>query len=638
MTRRRGRAFGILILSAFFPPPLQASQSEGSGTPPQDLKKLSIEELSQLDVTSVSRRTERLAAAAAAVSVVRREDILRAGSTILAEAMRLGDAIDVARVNGSTWAVSSRGFTISTANKMLVLVDGRSTYSPLFAGTFWDAQDTLLADLDRIEVIRGPGGATWGANAVNGVVNIISRPARETQGGVLTLIAGTDELPVVSSRYGGTLGRGHYRVYGKYRRRGSQVTATGESSQDEIAFGQGGFRFDSSPTGPSQWFVSGAGYAGTNGLADRSDAEIAGGHVLGRWLRTIGSGQFQVQAYYDHTRRKVPLQFDEKRNAGELDAQHQARIGRHLLVGGLQLRFSRGNDVGTAGFFFEPSTRTQWVTTVFLQDEFELSRRFYLIAGAKVGANNYTAAEVQPTVRARFHATDRQMLWGAVSRAVRLPARFDTDLRLLNVNTGAVTLSGTDDFDAESVIAYEAGYRVRPHARLSADVAIFVNQYDSLRSQELRFVPAPRVFLENRLNARTGGVEVGATVQAAGNWQLHGSYAWLKKSLSFDLGSTDSTGGSFEGNDPSHLASLRSQIDLPRGFAFDAFLRYVDERPSPRVPAYGELDLRLGWHARPNWELSIVGQNLLRDHHQEFSFTPVIELRRGVFLRSIWEF
>ena len=200
MTRRRGRAFGILILSAFFPPPLQAAQSEGSGTPPQDLKKLSIEELSQLDVTSVSRRTERLAAAAAAVSVVRREDILRAGSTILAEAMRLGDAIDVARVNGSTWAVSSRGFTISTANKMLVLVDGRSTYSPLFAGTFWDAQDTLLADLDRIEVIRGPGGATWGANAVNGVVNIISRPARETQGGVLTLIAGTDELPVVSSR------------------------------------------------------------------------------------------------------------------------------------------------------------------------------------------------------------------------------------------------------------------------------------------------------------------------------------------------------------------------------------------------------------------------------------------------------
>src|SRR5687768_4151333 len=203
----RGRAVAILILSAFFPPGLEAAQSESTGTQPQDLKKLSIEQLSQLDVTSVSRRTERLGDVAAAVSVVRREDVRRAGSTILAEAMRLGDAIDVARVNGSTWAVSARGFTISTANKLLVLVDGRSTYSPLFAGTFWDAQDTLLADLDRIEVIRGPGGATWGANAVNGVINIISRPARETQGSVLTVIAGTDELPVISARHGGTIGQ-----------------------------------------------------------------------------------------------------------------------------------------------------------------------------------------------------------------------------------------------------------------------------------------------------------------------------------------------------------------------------------------------------------------------------------------------
>ena len=627
----------ILVAPVLFSSML-AAQSEGTGRQPQDLKKLSIEELSQLDVTSVSRRTERLADAAAAVSVVRREDIRRAGSTILAEAMRLGDAIDVARVNGSTWAVSSRGFTISTANKLLVLVDGRSTYSPLFAGTFWDAQDTLLADLDRIEVIRGPGGATWGANAVNGVVNIISRPARDTQGTVATVIAGTDELPVLSSRYGGTIGRGHYRVYGKYRRRGAQLTTAGESAKDEISFGQGGFRFDSSPVGPSQWFLSGAGYGGTNGLADRSDAEISGGHVLGRWVRTIGSGQFQLQAYYDHTRRKVPLQFEEKRNAGDIDAQHQMRIGRHTLVGGAQLQFSRGKDDGTAGFFFEPTTKTHWLTTVFLQDEFELSERLYLIGGAKIGANNYTGAEVQPTVRARFHATDRQMLWGAISRSVRLPTRFDTELRLRNVATGAVVLSGTEDFDAESVVAYEAGYRARPHARLSTDIAFFVNQYDSLRSQELHFVPAPRIFLENWLNARTGGVEVAATVQAAGNWQLHGSYAWLKKSLSFDQGSTDPTGGIFEANDPSHLASLRSQIDLPRGFAFDAFVRYVDERPSPRVPAYGELDLRLGWQARPNWELSIVGQNLLHDHHQEFNFTPVIELRRGVFLRSIWEF
>jgi iron complex outermembrane receptor protein len=228
--------------------------------------------------------------------------------------------------------------------------------------------------------------------------------------------------------------------------------------------------------------------------------------------------------------------------------------------------------------------------------------------------------------------------WAAVSRAVRLPTRFDTDLRLRNVITGAVVLQGSEDFDAESVVAYEAGYRARLHPRVLADVAVFANRYDQLRSQELRFVPAPRVFLGNALNGRTAGVEVAATTVLADAWQLHGSYAWLKKSLSFDAGSTDTTKGTFEGNDPSHLASLRSQLDLPRGFALDAFLRYAGRRPSPVVPAYTELDLRLGWRARPGWELSVIGQNLLHDQHSEFNFTPVIEYRRGVFLRSIWEF
>ena len=619
--------------------PLEAGQGENASTQALNLKKLSLEELSQIDVTSASRRPERLSSVAAAVSVVRGEDVRRAGVTILAEAMRLGDGVDVARVNGSTWALTTRGFQISTANKALVLVDGRSTYSPLFAGTFWDAQDTLLADLDRIEVIRGPGGATWGPNAVNGVINIISRPAAETVGTVATLIVGTDELPVVSMRHGGGLGNGHYRVYGKYRQRGAQVTSSGESSQDEVAFGQGGFRFDSDPAKAKRWFVSGDAYGGTNGLADRSDARISGGHVLGRFTADTRKGRVLLQAYYDRTQRKVPLQFEEKRNAGDIDGQYETRLGHHLLVGGAQVHVSRGRDVGTAGFFFEPEARTHWLSTVFLQDEIELSRdRLYLIGGAKVGASNYTGAEVQPTIRIRYQPAGRQMVWGAVSRAVRLPTRFDTDLRIRNPVTGAVVITGTDDFDPEAVVAYEAGYRARIHPRVLTDVTVFVNRYDSLRSQELRFVPAPRIFLENALNADTGGVEMAATVQVTSSWRLHGSYAWLTESFSFDAGSTDQTKGIFEANDPSHLAALRSQLDLPRGFALDASLRYASTRPAPRVPAYGELDLRLGWQATPNWELSLVGQNLLHDHHQEFNFTPTIEFQRGVFLRSLWNF
>jgi iron complex outermembrane receptor protein len=555
--------------------------------------------------------------------------------------MRLGDAIDVARVSGNTWAVSTRGFAISTANKLLVLIDGRTTYSPLFSGTFWDAQDILLADLDRIEVIRGPGGSTWGANAVNGVVNIISLPARDTQSGALRIIAGTDELPIVSGRHGGRAGGGHFRVYGKYRRRGGQVTASGADAQDDIAFGQGGFRIDSNPAARSQWTLSGAAYRGNIGLANRDDAEISGGHLLGRWTQPLGGGQFQLQAYYDRTLRTVPLQFDESRHAGEIDAQLERRIGRHVLVGGAQMHVSRGRDVGSAGFFFEPETKTHWLTTAFVQDEIELSpNRAYLTAGAKIGSSNYTGVEVQPTLRGRFQASDRQMIWAAVSRAVRLPTRFDTDLRIRNP-AGVVTIAGTEDFAAESVVAYEAGYRARPHARLLADVAVFVNRYDSLRSQELRFVPTPRVFLENRLNARTGGIELAGTAQINGRWRVHGSYAWLTKSLSFDEGSTDPTGGRFEANDPSHLASLRSQLDLPGGLELDAFLRAASRRPTTTpafIPAYAELDLRLGWHLRPDWELSLVGQNLLHDRHQEFVFTPIIEFRRSAFLRSIWSF
>ena len=227
------------------------------------------------------------------------------------------------------------------------------------------------------------------------------------------------------------------------------------------------------------------------------------------------------------------------------------------------------------------------------------------------------------------------MAWGAVSRAVRLPTRFDTELRLRNAVTGAVTLAGTETFDAESVVAYEAGYRTMPHPRLTADVAAFTNRYDSLRSQEFR---PPVVRLENFLNARTSGVEFSATVQPSERWRVHGSYAWLTKSFTLDPGSTDVRRGRDEANDPSHLAHLRSQLDLPRGFAFDAFLRYAGRRPAPIVDSYAELDLRLGWRPRPNWELSLVGQNLLADSHSEFNFTPLIEFRRGVFLRSIWEF
>ena len=633
-----GRLFLILLSFVVTTPSVHA---EDQPLQPQDLKRLTIEELASIDVTSVSRRPERLSRTAAAISVVREADIHRAGAVMLAEALRLADAIDVARVNGGSWGVSARGFNISTANKLLVLVDGRSTYASLFGGTFWDVQDTLLADLDRIEVIRGPGGTIWGANAVNGVINVISKPVEQTQGAVLTVVGGTNERAIVSGRYGGRVGTGHYRVYGKYRARQPQAFADGRSAEDDVRFGQAGFRFDSDQSRVTRWTLSSDVYKGTNGFADRVDGDVSGGNVVARLQRGSARNAFAFQAFYDGSYRKVPLQFEESRHAGEVDLQQRLVRGGHDLVFGGTVRGYRSDDLGIAGFRFEPQVRDGWNASAFVQDELELvPERAYLTVGSKFGRNNFTGIEIQPNARVRYHPNARQMAWAAVSRAVRLPTRFDHDIRIVNPITGGVVLTASSDFESETVVALEGGYRALPHPRVSVDAAVFTNRYDDLRSQELRLTPAPLFVLGNALNARTSGIELAGTLQVMANWRVQGSYAWLHKTVSFDEGSTDPTGGIFEGNDPSHLASARSAIDLPGGIAVDAMVRFAGRRPSPVVDAYTELDLRAGWTVHPRWELSLIGRQLLHDRHEELASpgAPRFAFPRSVYARSVWRF
>ena len=626
-----------------------ASAGDTRSLQPQDLKKLSLEELSQIEVTSVSRRPEPLSRTPAAISVVREEDVRRSGYTSLAEALRLGDAIDVAQVNGGTWGISSRGFNQSTANKLLVLVDGRSTYVPLFGGTFWDTQDMFLPDLDRIEVIRGPGGTIWGANAVNGVVNIITKSAAQTQGTLVNVVGGSNGMAVASARYGGRVGDHYYRVYGKFRHRGEQQLTTGAGAEDAFGFGQAGFRIDSSDTQRIRWFVSGLAYRGATGLANRPDGDdeavVTGGHVLGGLSRpTPGNGAFQLRAYYDRSDRTIPLQFDGDRNTGELDLQQTLRSKRHHVVFGTTWRISDARDTGTAGFFFDPEERTSWTVNAFVQDEYEvLTGRAYVTAGTKFGGNNYTGLELQPNVRVRVQDGDRQMWWGAVSRALRMPTRFDTDLRLVNPATGRLVLRGNEDFATESVNAYEAGYRATPTAKVSVDVALFANRYDDLRSQEFR--PELGAFeLDNLLNATTTGVETAVTVAPFESWRVRGSYAWLHEDFSYESSSNDPTGARSEAQDPAHQFAFRSWLDLPHRFALDGIVRYVSRRPGPTiistgVPAYGELDLRVGWSATDGFELSLIGQNLLHEAHGEMLYGGAPEeFRRAVMLRSIWRF
>jgi iron complex outermembrane receptor protein len=616
------------------------SVQTASATLRQDLKKLSIEELAQIDVTSVSRRSERLSETAAAVSVINPDQIFRSGLTSLPEVLRLADAIDVARVNSSTWATSLRGFNTNPANKLLVLMDGRSLYSPLTSGTFWDAEDVVLNDIDRIEVVRGPGGAVWGPNAVNGVVNIITKDSASTLGEYVSVAAGSDEHVYAAGRHGGRMGDGAYRVYGKYRQHGAQVFTDGTDAGDPVQVGLAGFRMDSSADGPATWMLETNAYRGTDGFPDRADGDIAGGNMLGRWNRTFSSSSaFQAQLYYDGTYRKVPRQFTEKRHTFDLDLQQHLKRGRHDIVFGGEMRLSRGNDVGVAGFIFEPEVRTNSLFSVLAQDEITLRpNKVFLTLGSRFDRNDYTGFEVQPTVRARWSIDAKETAWGAVSRSVRLPTRLDTDLRLIDPITKRITLTGSDDFEAEEVVAYEAGYRVRPVPRLLLDIATFVNRYDRLRSTEL--TPQLVVVLENLLNARSSGIEFAGTMQLLPAWRVHGSYSYLHKTLSFDPGSRDVYRGTVEGNDPPYLLSVQSWLDLPRHTAVDALFRRVDARPDPVVPAYSELDLRFGWTVRTGWDLSVVGQNMLHAHHSELLplNAPHYDFRRGVFVRSRWYF
>ena len=607
-----------------------------------DLKKLSLEELIEIDVTTASRRSERLSQTSAAVSVIRQEDLRRAGITTLPEALRLAAGVHTAQVFGNGWAISARGFNISTANKLLVAIDGRTVYSPVFSGVFWESQDLMLADVDRIEVIRGPGGSLWGANAVNGVINVITKSTAETIGGVVSVGAGTKSRGFTSARYGGALGAGSYRVYAQFRAEDDRDLVRGGSAHDDLQFGQTGFRLESGADARWRWTVQGDLFSARSGLADRGDIQMAGGNVLGRFRRAFSEqSELQVLTYYDRTYRRVPLQYRASRDTFDIDAQHRLQLSRrHELVFGGGARVSRGDDLGDGpGFFFEPRIRTSTLFSAFAQEEFAVvPDRVFVTAGAKIERNDFSGVELQPTVRARW-SHEQQTLWGAVSRAVRMPTRFDTDLRIRLIGTGRLFLTGNPDFQSENVTAYEGGYRTRLRRWLSVDLAAYVNRYTDLRSQEIPTTVLDPILLANTLTARTAGLEASALFQPLARWQVHGSYAYLWKRFGRDPDSRDVTGGASEANDPAHIFHLRSYLNVGRRLEADATFRFVSALPAPAVRRYAELNARVGWQASPDLDVSLIGQNLLHARHEEFAAgTPREYLHRGVHLRATWQF
>ncbi len=637
---------GILCVVALLTAPtLLNAQTNLAEASPAELKKLSLEELMDVDITSVSRRPEPLRQAAAAIQVITQEDIRRSGVTSIPEALRLADNLQVAQVNAQTWAISARGFNGSIANKLLVMMDGRNLYTPLFSGTFWDVQDYQLEDIDRIEVVSGPGGTLWGANAVNGVINIITKGAKDTQGLLLSGGGGSELHGFGGLRYGGKLASNvYYRVYGKAFDRDSTVFGNGANAADGMTMGQGGFRIDWDAPGENLLTLQGDGYASDLGTAIGPHSSTAGGNVLGRWSHMISEdADTTLQTYYDRTHRNVAnAGLAEDLHTFDVDFQYHLKFAeRHNFLAGLGYRYTHDKVKNGVPLAFFPAEIDRNLFSGFVQDEIMLHERLFFTLGTKVEHNDYTGLEFEPGGRLSWSVTTNQTIWSAISRAVRMPSRIDRHFFV--PGTPPFVLAGRGDFVSETVIAYELGHRAQLHRNLSSSVSLFFNQYDNLRSVSTT-VPA---IVGNDLDGETYGAELSLTYQVCDRWRLKGGYTFLEENIRLKDGKTDMNAGKGEGVDPQQQFSLGSFIDLPYHLEFDGRLRWVDRlnnfaggKSVGSVPSYFELDLRLGWQVTKNVELSVAGQNLLHDHHPEFGIPGPArnEIERGVYGKVVVRF
>ena len=593
----------------------------------RELADMTLEELSQIHITSVSRRPEPLAEAPASVYVITRHEIRRSGATSLPEALRLAPNLLVARVNANDYAITtSRGFLTPLGTKLLVMIDGRSIYTPLFAGVTWDAHDVMLEDIDRIEVISGPGATTWGTNAVNGVINIITRSAEDTQGALVSAYAGNRE-DGIAARYGGAIGSGHFRAYAKRFVRDSFSRADGTSLRESGWRNQGGFRADWRDTRDAFSLQSNVYEAEREeGIGRR---ELSGINVVGRWDRALASGATtSVKAYFDRAERDQARAFYETLDIFDIEARYSSAAGTtHRLTWGGGYRHAddrTGSDV--APVFVPEDRRLDW-WNVFAQDEIALRRGLKLTLGARAEHNVYTGWELLPSARLAWQPGPARLLWAAISRAVRSPSRIDREFAL---PSPAGRVAGGPGFVSEVSNVWELGYRSQPSPRISYSLTAFVHDHDDLRSLE----GAPgNQRIENRLEGRTRGIEGWGTLQAARNWRLSGGFVLLDQDITRESGSTSGVSG--EGNDPSHRLMLRSSLDLGDRMDLDIILQRMGELPSPKVPAYTSLDVRLGWNISHAATLELVGQNLLDSAHPEFGSAAVRgEVPRSVFVRA----
>ena len=643
---------------------------------------LSLEELMDVEVTSVSRRSQKVSEVAAAVFVITQDDIRRSGATSIPEALRMAPGVQVARIGTDKWSVSIRGFNGRFANKLQVLIDGRSVYNPLFAGVLWEQLDTLMEDIERIEVIRGPSAAVWGANAVNGVINVITKKAAETQGLFLTAGGGSFEHGFFGARYGGKINDNiPYRVYAKGFTRDNLTSTSGVNANDAWHSARGGFRMDHI-RGIDQLTLQGDLFY--NSIGDRLDktqlsapiilAETARGHSTGgnirlRWDRTYSDNSaVTLQTYYDRVDYRVLTTSQFRTESFDIDFQHRFSFWeRHNLTWGVNYRLFHNKVFDTELISLRPRQQTNHLASLFIRDEISLIPEYLRFTlGARLDHNDFTGFEIQPNARLIWTPNRQNSVWASVSRAVRIPSRAAHDVAL-NVRTldaipGSSTtlpfpvlaqIVGSSNFNSERLIAYELGYRHQFTPQASVDIAAFYNDYSQLSdlspglpSVQSGFPPhlVLPVMLTNKASAHTYGVELSADWRPHNRWRLQGNYSYLEMHINSDSAfkQIDSTTGSADKVSPRHQVSLRSNYDLSDRLQLNLWLRYVGRIELYNIPSYVTLDTRLAFKPTKNVELFLVGQNLLSENHREIvaDFIPSVStnIPRGIYVGAAWRF
>lgn len=648
------------------------SATHPSSAPAGDLTNLSLEDLMNVQVTSVSRHKEKAYDAPAAVSVITQEDIERSGMTTIPDLLRLAPGMDVGQLDGNKWAISSRGFNDVFGNKLLVLMDGRSIYTPAFGGVYWGHQDYVLQDLDQIEVVRGPGATLWGSNAVNGVISITTKSARDTQGWLIKGIGGS-QTQQGAIRFGGRIDDDTYfRVYTKYRNFDDNEYPSGQSANDGWQSLQTGFRIDRYSSPNDTLTFQGDIYGDSLGQTDRVPILMApynirhnesltgdGGNLMARWThRFSDTSDLTAQVYYDRLDEYEAL-YGMRQDTFDVDIQHRFQLApRQELIWGLGYRFTQDRLSTTPALTSAPQDRDIQIVNVFVQDDITLiPDRLHAYVGTKVEYNTFTNAQVEPGARLLWTPDDRNTVWASVARATRTPTRLEEDTHLLfqalptPQGPAEVVAVGNHGLGSEELTAYELGYRVRPISNLSLDLTAFYNAYDRLigvetLSPSLAAAPAPHIVVpwlwSNNLRGDAYGAELSATWKVNDRWKLIGSYTFQEMQVLSDGSNNSYRQDFYNGASPQHQAQLRSYFNLTKNVDLNGALYYVGPLAAEHIPGYVRADAGVTWRPRENLELSFWVQNLFDDRHSEFpdtnAYTYRTEQTRSFFGELTWRF